>query len=65
MVLTLDLPENELKAVRDLAKERGVAVEIIAREAIRAYTSRIPDEEFDRHLKESVKTNIELLRRLA
>jgi hypothetical protein len=65
MVLKLELREDQEQRLREIAKERGISVDELMREAIDALVSRVPDSEFRRHLNASVKQNEELLRRLA
>ena len=62
--ITVPLPEERLRRLKELAKRYGIAPEALAQAGIEDLLSR-PDEEFRQALDRLLKKNAELYRRLA
>jgi hypothetical protein len=62
--ITIPLPEDRLRRLKELAKRYGVAPEELAQAGIEDLLSR-PDEDFRQTLDSLLKKNAELYRRLA
>ena len=62
--ITVDLPEEHLSRLREIATRLGVAPEDLARMSIEELLAR-PEESFERAADYVLKKNAELYRRLA
>ena len=62
--ITISLPEERLRRLKELARRYGVAPEALAQAGIEDLLAR-PDEDFRQALDKLLKKNAELYRRLA
>jgi hypothetical protein len=62
--ITIEIPEERLQKLRELAAELGVTPEELARASIEGLLNR-PDDQFKQAANYVLKKNTELYRRLA
>ncbi len=65
MVLQINFTPDEEEALRQIAEQRGVALEEMAKQELMKLTQVVDDDTFKANLEASIRDNDELLRRLA
>ena len=65
MTINIQLDENEITKLKVLADDKGVSVEILARQVVVDLLSKSDDPEFDRIIERVLSRNTELYRRLS
>lgn len=65
MVLQIELRNDQERAAREAAKQRGVTIEEFVREVVVSYITRLDDKSFQKLADEAVRKHGELLKRLA